>query len=103
MALNKRGFKLYHQEAQKGIKKAWQRVILAGLSQLPSPRLCLTSVFGMGTGVSTVPLSPDFFIFRLIPENQILILFLSVLNYFYKLSPRPISITQLNASLHLHL
>ena len=42
-----------------------------------------------------------FFFSRLISENQILILFLSKL--FYILSPRPISITQLNASLHLHL
>jgi hypothetical protein len=40
-------------------KKAWRRVILAGLPQLPSPLQSLTSVFGMGTGVSFVPLSPD--------------------------------------------
>ena len=43
------------------IKKAWQLAILAGLNQLLSPPLSLTSVFGMGTGVSSAISSPDSF------------------------------------------
>ena len=68
---------------------------------LPSPQRCLTSVFGMGTGVSTAPSSPDSFssdnLWKL--DNNF------SLSYFFLLflSPRPISITRLNASLHLHL
>ena len=45
---------------KKAIKKAWQLAILAGLNQLLSPPLSLTSVFGMGTGVSSATLSPDY-------------------------------------------
>ena len=45
------------------IKKAWQFAILAGRSQLLSPPLSLTSVFGMGTGVSSATSSPDYFYF----------------------------------------
>ena len=59
---------------------------------LPSALKCLTSVFGMGTGVSTSPSSPDF-----LSKLDILIsLFLA------KLSPRPISTGQLNTSQCLH-
>ena len=35
-----------------------------GHAQLLSPLKCLTSVFGMGTGVSTLPSSPDPFLER---------------------------------------
>ena len=63
MAFYKRRLRIYKKAQKKITKKAWQRVILAGQDQLPSPLLCLTSVFGMGTGVSTVPLSPDFLFF----------------------------------------
>ena len=45
---------------KKVIKKAWQLAILAGLDQLLSPPLSLTSVFGMGTGVSSATSSPDY-------------------------------------------
>ena len=47
---------------KKANKKAWQFAILAGRSQLLSPLLSLTSVFGMGTGVSSATSSPDYFI-----------------------------------------
>ena len=40
-------------------KKARRLAILS--FQIPSPLRCLTSVFGMGTGVSTAPSPPDFF------------------------------------------
>ena len=33
---------------------------------IPSPLRCLTSVFGMGTGVSTAPSPPDFFSKRIL-------------------------------------
>ena len=39
------------------------------INQIPSPLRCLTSVFGMGTGVSTAPSPPDFFVQRLFSEN----------------------------------
>ena len=45
---------------QKSKKKARQRATLS--LRIQSPLRCLTSVFGMGTGVSTVPSSPDFFL-----------------------------------------
>ena len=55
--------KLYHialnKYTKKGKKKARQRATLS--LRIQSPLRCLTSVFGMGTGVSTVPSSPDFF------------------------------------------
>ena len=54
---------------KKVIKKAWQLAILAGRSQLLSPPLSLTSVFGMGTGVSSATSSPDLFRFLMISEN----------------------------------
>ena len=39
---------------------AWQRPTLAGETpQLPSALKSLTSVFGMGTGVTSSPSSPD--------------------------------------------
>ena len=44
---------------KKEQKKARQRASLT--LRIQSPLRCLTSVFGMGTGVSTVPSSPDFF------------------------------------------
>ena len=45
---------------QIGLLLAWQRPILTGGSpQLLSAFKCLTSVFGMGTGVTTWLSSPD--------------------------------------------
>ena len=42
---------------------AWQRPTLTGTkSQLPSALRSLTSVFGMGTGVTFSPLLPDYLI-----------------------------------------
>ena len=41
---------------------AWQRPTLTGArSQLPSALESLTSVFGMGTGVTSLPSSPDYY------------------------------------------
>ena len=46
-----------------------QRVILPGaMCQVLSPRTSLTSVFGMGTGGSSSPLSPEWL--RLLDLNQ---------------------------------
>ena len=62
---------------------------------LSSPLWCLTSVFGMGTGVSIMPSPPD-----LLEQNaQNWIISLSTPPW---LSPRPISIIQLRISLPLH-
>ncbi len=44
------------------IDAAWQRPTLTGTKfQLPSALRSLTSVFGMGTGVTFSPLLPDYF------------------------------------------
>jgi hypothetical protein len=49
---------------------AWQRPTLTGVKpQLPSALRSLTSVFGMGTGVTFSPLLPDHFIEGLFPQN----------------------------------
>ena len=83
--------------------------------QVSSTLRSLTSVFGMGTGGSSLLSSPDFF--EVIPsklnnttsdfqqinssELSALTLFLPFLNL--RSSPRTISIGQLNTLLHLHL
>ena len=43
-----------------GIKKA-RRLAIFAPEELSSPLQCLTSVFGMGTGVSTALSPPDYF------------------------------------------
>ncbi len=44
---------------------AWQRPTLTGTrSQLPSALESLTSVFGMGTGVTSLPSLPDFYHYK---------------------------------------
>jgi hypothetical protein len=51
--------------------RAWQRPTLTGGNpQLPSALKSLTSVFGMGTGVTSLPSSPDNM--QLIRKNVIL-------------------------------
>ena len=50
------------------IKKPGSELFSQEQVQLSSPRECLTSVFGMGTGVSTPLLLPDLFL-RSIPQN----------------------------------
>ena len=49
---------------------AWQRPTLTGVKpQLPSALRSLTSVFGMGTGVTFSPLLPDYFVEGIIPSK----------------------------------
>ena len=67
------------------------------LVQILSPLICLTSVFGMSTGVSTSLSPPD--LFEVVPSK----LNNSWLFISMWLSPRPISISQLHVSLHFHL
>ena len=44
------------------LRIAWQRPTLTGTRpQLPSALESLTSVFGMGTGVTSLPSSPDYY------------------------------------------
>jgi hypothetical protein len=53
-----------------GYVLAWQRPTLTGVKpQLPSALRSLTSVFGMGTGVTFSPLLPDYLIEALFPQN----------------------------------
>ena len=96
-------------------KKKPSSSLFSPTSRIPSPLRCLTSVFGMGTGVSTAPSPPDFFkrncslktryyhmrSFLLIKTLNFIYYFLLSKN-FKKLSPRSISISQLNTSPCLH-
>ena len=66
------------------------------LVQILSPLICLTSVFGMSTGVSTSLSPPD--LFEVVPSKLNNSWLVSLW-----LSPRPISISQLHVSLHFHL
>ncbi len=99
-------------------EKAQQRATLASLSTvLSSPLWCLTSVFGMGTGVTTTPKPPDFFLYSMFFEYRILLYHVLLLNCvnlsdlayssdkseLVKLSPRAISISLLNALQRLQI
>ena len=82
----------------------------AASRQVSSALRSLTSVFEMGTGVSSLLLSPDLFVFWFLPLNlnkYILLTACRTLKHSTKKtiwsSARPISIGQLNALLHLHL
>ena len=93
----------------------------AASRQVSSALRSLTSVFEMGTGVSSLLLSPDLFVFWFLPLNLNKYILLTVcrtlkhstitlrrtLKHSTKKtiwsSARPISIGQLNALLHLHL
>ena len=74
----------------------------AASHQVLSPQKSLTTVFGMGTGVTSTLLSPDIFFedisctFKTEQCNL-------TLSKNHWSSARPISIGQLNASQHLHL
>ena len=72
--------------------------VLSSLEQVQilSPLICLTSVFGMSTGVSTSLSPPD--LFEVVPSKLNNSWLVSLW-----LSPRPISISQLHVSLHFHL
>ena len=68
--------------------------------QVPSALRSLTSVFGMGTGVTFSPSSLDVRLRRCVfPENWMRMCVARQL----RISPRPISTGQLNASRHVHL
>src|SRR5690606_38159558 len=84
---------------------AWQRPTLAGETpQLPSALKSLTSVFGMGTGVTSSPSSPDLVeLVRSKPDKTNIVCLLQAMQPFcLRLSPRSISIRQLHASPHFH-
>ena len=63
----------YYQEISQGIKKARRLAILS--LRISSPLRCLTSVFGMGTGVSTAPSPPDFFLREIVLSKLDIITF----------------------------
>ena len=67
--------------------------------QVPSALAVLTSVFGMGTGVTLPPWSPETFESQVTLDNSIAS---TNNNYLYKSSPRPISTGQLNTLPYLH-
>ena len=87
-------------------KKTGNLLFSQGQAQLSSPLKCLTSVFGMGTGVSTLLSSPDFLILKehnLFSQNRITVVSLSEGVYLnLRSSPRPISISPLHTSLCFH-
>ena len=96
-----------------GFACAKRRPTLTGGSpQLPSALKSLTSVFGMGTGVTSLPSSLHYFRLpiQLMSWNPLKESFfqnwingsLNLCNKMW-LSPRPISIRQLHASPHFHL
>ena len=100
--------KYVHHFANIAKKKAktWQRARFT--VRLFLPLMCLTSVFGMGTGVTTSLSSPDLYFWRSFLQNWITIS-LQTYNSFFKslcslawINLRPISISQLNTSLYLH-
>ncbi len=98
---------------------AWQRPTLTGGSpQLPSAQKSLTTVFGMGTGVTSLLLPPDYVDVR--STANLFVLFLVVkgkrindsfktksrnqthVKKKFRISPRPISISPLHVSPHFH-
>ena len=88
-------------EAKKRPIQGWVTLpgsVLSSLElvQILSPLICLTSVFGMSTGVSTSLSPPD--LFEVVPSKLNNSWLVSLW-----LSPRPISISQLHVSLHFHL
>ncbi len=114
MNINKKGSGLFwipislqsfHQTVSRH-KKTGNELFSQGQAQLSSPRKCLTSVFGMGTGVSTSLSSPDFHLWENVlskPNNRSTIFQLraSFRNHL-RSSPRPISISPLHISLCFH-
>ena len=90
-------------------EQSWQWPIFpAKDQQVLSALKGLTSVFGMGTGVTTSLSSPDLYFWRSFLQNWITIS-LQTYNSFFKslcslawINLRPISISQLNTSLYLH-
>ncbi len=90
-------------------KKSAQRrpTLTGGDPQLPSAQKSLTSVFGMGTGVASLPSSLDsFFQSDLFTQNWIGDIETGETVGFRKqswLSPRSISIRQLHVSPRFHL
>ena len=80
--------------------KSGNDLLSQGVStQVSSALESLTSVFGMGTGVSSPLLSPE----TLFPQNCIMIKpFQEKTFIYFWSSPRPISTSQLHASLHFH-
>ena len=84
---------------------AWRRPTLTGgKPQLPSALRSLTSVFGMGTGVTFSLSSPNYLIRRFVLSKldnaeEEMNHFVINLNW---LSPRPISICQLHVSPRFH-
>ena len=78
--------------------------LTGGDPQLPSAQKSLTSVFGMGTGVASLPSSLDSFSECLRPQNWTCdIEFLAARHVLVVwLSPRSISIRQLHASPRFH-
>ena len=72
--------------------------------QVFSTRMSLTSVFGMGTGGTSLPLTPTVFLHPFwYPENQTASIMDRVIFIHFWKSPRPISTRWLNMSPCLHL
>jgi hypothetical protein len=94
---------VYHRVAYCFFIIARRRPTLAGgIPQLPSALKSLTSVFGMGTGVTSSLSSPDYM--KVISSKLDNTLLRKARRAFLNwLSPRSISISQLHVSPRFHL
>lgn len=73
------------------------------IPQLLSALWSLTSVFGMGTGISSMPSSPHYFLWENLVLSKLDNIHFSFQELaFFWLSPRPISNGPLHASPHFH-
>src|SRR5690606_37802719 len=77
--------------------------LTGGDPQLPSAQKSLTAVFGMGTGVASLPSSLDYFCLSLFAQNWINDIGTCKDSVQIWLSPRSISIRQLHMSPRFHL
>ena len=93
----------YNKKERAGIALS-SRVVS---NQVFSALMSLTSVFGMGTGGSSSLMTPTVFLYCFLfrqPENWIKLLRIAFFSHEprKRSSPRPISTSKLNTSLHLH-
>ena len=100
----------FYMMNQKLTKSASDQFLSTGIelffqtvaSQVSSSHMSLTSVFGMGTGVTSSPYTP---IFETVSQNKAcnqMSFFKRTFTWFKRKSPRPISTCKLNMSPCLH-
>ena len=95
---------MLYQLSYAGIRKHGNVLPSQGaIPQLLSALWSLTSVFGMGTGISSMPSSPHYFLWENLVLSKLDNIHFSFQELaFFWLSPRPISNGPLHASPHFH-